>query len=176
MVFDPKKKSLRGLTNFDFVVQIDNIYNTLDNEIINMGVDAVRGLGDPRTNVVRHRADGLMSSVMGAHPGLSTAENVTLEGIYLADLNDLKVLKKWHNQCMGKETVDVLGGFRREITIKHMSRAAETQNNFLQDVQQFSLQNCICVRLGLGDLDSNAEGFATWTMEIAFDDFVIGDV
>jgi len=143
------------------------------------GIDAVRGRGRSKTNVIRHRSSGLSDSSKTPFPGLSEAGNITLEGIYLADLNDLRLLQNWDSQCKGRAPILSLGGYRREITVKHIARAAETQTDFIslnQDLpitKQEVYRNCMCVALMLGDLDGQNANFATWTLEIAYEEMEI---
>lgn len=177
MIFNPSKKSQRALASHDFIVSIDRLLGPGETQSLVMGVDAVKGLSDAKTNVIYHRANGLESTVLTPFPGLSKAENITLEGIYLADMADLKALQDWHDEVKGKKLVS-LGDYKRIITIKHLARDLDG-NDLLKDNKEISVKRKFVVKdafitkLSVGDLDANSPNFATWSIEIAFSDMEI---
>jgi hypothetical protein len=129
--------------------------------------------------VIRHRSSGISDASKTPYPGLSEAGNITLEGIYLADLSDLKALQNWDDQCKGRAAILSLGGYRREVTIKHLARASEEQVDYLSLNQELPVtrqevyRNCMVVAMNLGDLDGQSSNMATWTLEIAFEEMEV---
>lgn len=109
-------------------------------------------------------------------PGLSQASPVTMEGLYLADLSAVKVLRDWYAECKGQITPTILGGERRDISIIHTAVGPEgndvlSKNKTLPKQRQFILRDAICTGLTIGDMDENTQtNFATWTIEIQYRD------
>lgn len=143
------------------------------------GIDAVRGRGRAKTNMIYHRSSGLSDASKTPYPGLSQAGNITLEGIYLADLNDLRKIQAWDNECKGRTVPSFTGGYRRELTVKHLARASEEQIDFISSDEELPVtkqevyRNCIVVGFMLGDLDGQSANMATWTLEIAYEEMEV---
>jgi hypothetical protein len=138
-----------------------------------MGIDKVSGLSTSVINMIYHRESGLSDTAQTPYPGLSKAGTVTMEGIYLGDLRDVKPLEQWHKQCKGEVPAGVLGGYRRNITIRHQARGTDnvdhlSRNKNLPATKQFVLRDAVCKSLKIGDLDANSQDFAKWSMEVEF--------
>ena len=168
MLYSEKNKHEHALGNFDFVVSISTP-SGLGEELF-MGVDAVKGLNDATTNVIWYRESGVGNTTKTPYAGLSQMSAVTIEGVYMADLADLKKLQDWHKECKGEKAGGSLNGYRRHITITHTDRGIGSADLFeqasLPKKRQIVLRDCICTKLSLGDLDSNNQAFAMWTIEV----------
>jgi len=163
------KRSDTPAGNFSFKVSIQGADS--DDVILELAVDAVRGLGDGRTSVIRHRPNGFSSTTQIPYPGISTPDAVTLEGSWFYDMKDLEALQEWRRQVKG-ENVRSFNGPYRDIVI-HPTTANELQNTVTTGSKKIKLFNCIAVRLSVADFDVNAPAVSNWSLEVEFEDMEI---
>lgn len=171
MPINLSKRSGTAVGNFNFEVQIATL-SGVKHPDLKLPVDRISGLGDGRTNVMRHRVGGTSAAVTKPFPGISTADAVTFEGAYLYDAEDLKALLDWREQVKGKLAVEHMG-YYRNITITPTSDDATATGITKINGGIITLQNCIATRLTFSDFDINAPAVSTWSLEIEFEDMTI---
>lgn len=164
-----QKRSSTPVGNFSFEVLISGVTDEVN---LALPVDAVRGLGDGRTSVIRHRPNGFSSTTQTPYPGLSVPDAATLEGSWFYDAGDLKKLQEWRDQVKGQIKVDSISGVYRDITI-HPTIDNEDMNVVAAGSAHFRLMNCIAVRLTVADFDINAPAVSNWSLEIEFEDLKV---
>jgi hypothetical protein len=171
---DFTKRSEIPVGNFAFEVKIIGVSEGEEIKL-ELPVDAVRGLGDGRTSVIRHRSNGFSADTQTPYPGISTPDDVTLEGSWLYDMADLKLLQEWRNQVKGALNISAFGGIYRDVTIH--PQAINDDLNVVEDFPSASshikLINAIATRLTVADFDINAPAVSSWSLELAFEDMVI---
>lgn len=168
---DLKQRSLTPVGNFSFVVRILGAGDE-GNIDLNLPVDAVRGVGDGRTSVIRHRPNGFSATTQTPFPGLSVPDSVTLEGSWLYDMADLKKLQEWRDQVKGKLQVAQIGGIYRDITVHPIIRD-ENQSQVGEQSTFMRLTNCIATRLSIADFDVNSPQVSNWQLEVEFEDLTV---
>lgn len=176
MPFDAKKRSGTGVGNFNFNVRIYE-QNGGENPVLTLPADAVRGLGDGRTTVMRHRMSQVGWSTLTPYPGLSTPDAVTIEGSFLFDFADLKNLQDWRDQAKGKiGGPDVVAGYFRSISV--MPASLDTDADGVQSEilgGEIRLVNAIPVRLSFSDFDINSPAIMSWSLEVEYEDMIVAE-
>lgn len=163
-----KKRSATPAGNFEFEVQVLDLSGTM---ALELPVNAVRGLGDGRTNVIRHRANPFGAATQTPYPGLSVPDNVTLEGHWFYDAGDVKLLKDWRDQCIGKAVVSPLGYFRDVQVLPNPAKEDGTLLGLAS--ASYKLINCVAVNLRIDDFDINNPRVSFWQLELAFEDMLV---
>jgi hypothetical protein len=168
------KRSGNAVGNFNFKVEIISATGEAGPQLV-LPVDAVRGLGDAKTNVIRYRSGGLANVTSRPYPGLSpNPPPCTIEGTYLFDLGDIKELAAWRDQVKGKVLSDGISYFR-DIMVVPDSADFDSLGVAVPEIVGTSiiLRNCICVALNLADFDINSPAVSSWSMEIEYEEMEI---
>lgn len=155
--------------NFAFEVKINGLSGELPLEL---GVDAVRGLGDARTGVIRHRTSGVSATTQTPYPGLSTPDSVTLEGSWFYDMNDIERLDGWRKQVKGDIIPSAIEGIYRDVTI-HLTVDNEMLVDIFTGGKVIKLLNAIAVRFSFSDFDINSPAFSSWSLELEYEEMQI---
>jgi hypothetical protein len=177
-----KKRSTNAVGNYKFHV---TMFTTgvdggagKQTPVLDLPVDAVRSLGDSRTNIMRHRVHPESEAVTTPYPGISTAEAITLEGTFLFELDDVIKLQQWRQQArgvsdLGLEVPGEINGYLRDIIAVPYSPTVDSDGGESEVLAgEFKLINCVPVKLSISDLDHNAAAVCNWSLEIEYEQMV----
>jgi len=165
-----KSRSTSAVGNFNFSVKIYSIGS--ESPVLTLPADSIKGIGDARTTVMRHRVNPQGWAVTTPYSGISTPEPVTIEGSYLFDAADIISLQEWHQQAQGKVHVagtEAIAGYYREIVVMPTS---EDSSGVIVG-SSIKLLNCMPVRVSIADFDLNAPAISNWSIEIEFEDMIV---
>ena len=99
MIYFQGSKTTRGVAAHDFLVQIDPFSGpSKETPALVMGIDRYSGLSNASINMIKHRGNGLANTAKTNYAGLRESGVVTFEGVWLADMNDVKALQFWYDQ------------------------------------------------------------------------------
>lgn len=137
-------------------------------------VDAVRGLGTAKTNIIRFRNGAISDTTTTPYSGISTPDPVTLEGVVSFDMADLKELETWADQVKGKATSAFVGGEYRDVTIEAVVRNKWAQTiSGVTGAGKLKLTNCLLTGLSVSDFDINASEVSTYTLTLEYQEMEV---
>lgn len=167
---DLKDRITTPAGNFHFDVKILAPGASEEDIILELPAIAVRGLGDGRTNVIRHRPNAFSAATRTPFPGLSVPDGpLTIDGHWLYDMGDIKKLQLWRDQVKGNADVGITGIYRDILVLPVIKNESY---GLLHSDGAFRFKNCLAVKLSISDQDVNAPAISNWSLEVEFEDMI----